>query len=169
MVRGIHGKLRLDASTVLMPPKKKIDAEVYIHLKGYARARVSHIDIEKTGLGKVIHRGRGNFLEIIGVENGLEIVLREKRQVILDGEEMTVSSVVITCPMIQGIIEKGKSTKAWIGRKYDGIYIGFRKAELERLEKVAFKNFKIKPLKKLEKPPFTMKRQRPQATVRKAA
>ena len=157
MVKEIHGKFRLDASTTLMPSKRKIDAKVYIHLKGYARARVSHIDVEKMGLGKVIRRGRGNFLEIRGVENGLEVVLREKCKIILDGENVEVSSIVITCPLLNKIVEKKKSTKAWIGRKYDGIYIGFRKAELERLEKLALEKFGIKPLKKLEKPPLTIK------------
>lgn len=68
MVKEIHGKLMLEASTILMPLGKRIDAEVYVHLKGYARAGVSHVDIEKMGLGKIIRRGRGNFLEIRGVE-----------------------------------------------------------------------------------------------------
>jgi len=158
MVKEMHGKLRLNASTVLMPYERKVDAEVYIHLKGYARARVSHLDIEKMGFGKVIRRGRGNFLEIRGVENGLEVILREKRQIILDGEELTVSSIVINHPLINEIIEREKSTKAWVGRKYDGIYIGFRKAELEKLEKIALKSFGIKPLSKLEKPPSRKKR-----------
>jgi len=77
MGKNIPGKLRLDAHITLVPSETKIDAEVYIHLKGYARARVSHLDVEKTGLGKVIRRGRGNFLEIMGVESGLEVVLRK--------------------------------------------------------------------------------------------
>lgn len=158
MVKEIHGKLRLDASAILMPHEKKIDAEVYIHLKGYMRARVSHLDIEKIGLGEVIRRGRGNFLEIRGVENGLEVILREKRQIILDGEEIVVSSIVITCTLLNEIIEKEKSTRAWIGRKYDGIYIDFRRAELERLEKLALEKFGIKPLRKLEKPQFKIER-----------
>jgi len=157
MVKEIHEKLRLDASAILMSCEKKIDAEVYIHLKGYARARVSHLDIEKIGLGKVIRRGRGNFLEIRGVENGLEVILREKRQIILDGEEIVVSSIVIACSLLNEVIEKKKSTRAWIGRKYDGIYIGFRRAELERLEKLALEKFGIKPLRKLEKPPLKIK------------
>lgn len=62
MVKEIHGKLRLDASAILMPCEKKIDAEVYIHLKGYARARVSYLDIEKIGLGKVILEDEAIFL-----------------------------------------------------------------------------------------------------------
>jgi len=157
MVKEMHGKLRLNASTILMPGERKVDAEVYIHLKGYARARVSHLDIEKMGLGKVIRRGRGNFLEIRGVENGLEVILREKCQIILDGEELAVSSIVVNYPLLNEIIEKEKSTKAWVGRKYDGIYIGFRKAELERLENLALEKFGIKPLRKLEKPPSRIK------------
>jgi len=72
----------LDTSTVLMPYERKVDAEVYIHPKGYARARVSHLDIEKIGLGKVIRRGRGNFLEVREVKSGLEVILREKHQII---------------------------------------------------------------------------------------
>jgi len=158
MVKQIHGKFRVDASTILMPCERETDAEVYIHLKGYARARVSHMDIEKVGLGRVIRRGRGNFLEIKGVENGLEIVLKENRQILLDGEEIAVSSILITSPLLNEIIEKEKSTRAWVGRKYDGIYIGFRKAELERLEKLTLEKFGIKPLRKLEKPPLKIRR-----------
>jgi len=157
MIKEMHGKLRLNASTILMPCERKVDAEVYIHLKGYARARVSHLDIEKIGLGKVIRRGRGNFLEIRGVENGLEVILQDECQIILDEEELTVSSIVINYSLLNEIIEKKKSTKAWIGRKYDGIYISFRKAELEKLEKMALESFGIKPLSKLEKPPSRIK------------
>jgi hypothetical protein len=158
MRKDIRGKLRLGASTFLIPCERKINAEVYVHLKGYARARVSHLDVEKMGLGKVIHRGRGNFLEVRGVEEGLEVVLRERRQIVLDGEEFAVSSIVIACPLLNQIVEKEKSTRVWVGRKYDGIYIGFRKAELERLEKLALEKFGMKPLKKLEKPPLRIKR-----------
>lgn len=116
---------------------RETDAAVCIHLKGYARARVSHLDMEKMGLGKVIRRGRGNFLEIKGVENGLEVVLREKREIVIDGEEVTISRIIIINPLLNSIVEKERSTRAWVGRKYDGVYIGFRKAELKRLEKFA--------------------------------
>ena len=153
MRKNIPGKIQLSASTILMPCEREIDAEVYIHLKGYARARVSHLDVEKIGLGRVIHRGRGNFLEIKGIENGIEVVLKEKRQITLDKEELAVSSIVIKCPFLNKIIEEGSSTRAWVGRKYDGIYIGFRKAELEKLEKLALEKFGMKPLKKLETKP----------------
>ncbi len=155
MGKEIPGKFRLDAPTILMPYGREIDAEVYVHLKGYARARVSHIDIEKIGLGKVIRRGRGNFLEVRGVGNGLEVVLRENRQITLDGDEFTVSSILVVNPLLNSVIKRGDSTRAWVGRKYDGLYIGFRKAELDRLEKLASEKFGMKPLKKLEPQPQT--------------
>lgn len=158
MRKDIHGKIKLKACTLLIPSAREMDAAVYIHLKGYARARVSHLDVEKMGLGKVIHRGRGNFLEVRGVGDGLEIVLRENRQIALDGEEVAVSSIILSNPLLNSIIEKGKSTKAWVGRKHDGVYIGFRKAELERLEKLALERFGMKPLKKLEPQPLKVKR-----------
>jgi len=157
MDKEVLGKLRLDAYTILMPCERKIDAEVYVHLKGYARARVSHIDVEKIGLGKVIHRGRGNFLEIRGLEKGLEVVLREDRKLILNGEEFTVSSIIVSSPLLNKILARGNSTRAWVGRKYDGIYIGFKKAEMEKLEKMALENLGIKPLRKLEEPPSRTK------------
>ncbi len=153
MPEGIHGKIELEASTLLMPSQTEIDAAVYIHLKGYARARVSHLDVEKIGLGKVIHRGRGNFLKLRGIEDGLEIILREGRQIVLDGKEVMVISIVLSNPLLSTIIRKGRSTKAWVGRKYDGIYIGFRKAELKKLEKLTVEKFGIEPLKKLEAQP----------------
>lgn len=40
----VYGKLKLDARVYLMPKEVGIDAAVYIHLKGYARAKVTHLD-----------------------------------------------------------------------------------------------------------------------------
>jgi len=153
----IHGKIKLDAQTFLLPRRDKVYASIYIHLKGYARARVSHLDIEKVGLGKVIHRGRGNFLQVKGIKQGMEITMRESKEVEIDGKKSEVSSVIILNPLLNEVLEEGKSTKVWVGRKYDGIYIGFRKEEIENLEKAALEKFGIKPLKKLEKPPFTIR------------
>ena len=153
----VHGKIKLNAQSFLMPKRDNLHASVYIHLKGYARARVSHLDIEKVGLGKVIHRGRGNFLQVKGVKQGIEVTLRESREIEIDGKKLEVSSVTVLEPLLNEVLEEGKSTRVWVGRKYDGIYIGFRKEEIEKLEKVALEKFGIKPLKKLEKPPFIVR------------
>jgi len=75
----------------------------------------------------------------------------------LDREEFTVSSIVIACSLFGKVFEKGELTRARVGRKYDGICIGFRKSELEKLEKVTLENL-IKSLNKLEKSPSRIKR-----------
>jgi len=154
MKKGLHGKIRLDAETFLMPSGRRIDASVYLHLKGYVRARVTHLDVEKMGLGRIIQRGRGNFLEVKGVRQGLEVFVREGRTIEIDGEQTQVSSIAIIFEPLNEVLKEGKSTRAWVGRKYDGIYIGFKREELQKLEKVAVERFGAKPLRKLEKAPF---------------
>jgi hypothetical protein len=64
---------------------------------------------------------------------------------ILDGEEFTVSSIVIARPLLNKVVQKGALTRAWVSRKYDGIYMGFREAELERLQKLGLEESGIKP------------------------
>lgn len=143
----IYGKLKLDAQVRLMPEGTTIDdASVYIHLKGYARARVTHLDVEKVGLGKVIYRGRGNFLEVKGIEGGLEIVLRDPREIQIGEVPVFVSSLRALCPLLNRVMGPGEVTRAWVGRKYDGIFVGFRKEYLRKLEEVALRTFGIKPL-----------------------
>jgi len=158
-----RGKIKLNAQTFLMPRRDKLCASVYVHLKGYARARVSHLDVEKVGLGGVVHRGRGNFLEVKGIKQGIEVTMRESKEIEIDGRKSKVSSIIILDPLLNEVLEEDKSTRAWVGRKYDGIYIGFRKEEIEKLEKVALEEFGIKPLKKLEEPPFPVDRQKSMA------
>lgn len=58
---GGPGKVKIDAKVylVLQDGKKEVDGAVaYIHVKGHMGARVTHIDIERRVLGKIIHRGR---------------------------------------------------------------------------------------------------------------
>lgn len=73
---GGPGKANVEADVCLALRDGKIkmdDASVYIHVKGYMAAKVTHIDIEERILGKIIHRGRGNMLEVTGIEGGIEI------------------------------------------------------------------------------------------------
>ncbi len=146
MAREVYGKLKLDACVYLMPKEMEIDAAVYIHLKGYARAKVTHLDVEKIGLGKIIYRGRGNFLRIEGIRNGIEIRLRDPREIEIGKIRVFTSSLKIICPLLNRVLEPGESTRSWVGKKYDGIFIGLKKDYVERLEKVAYEFFGVKPL-----------------------
>lgn len=57
------------------PGKIKLGtAEVYIHLKGYSNARITHIDIELDELNKIIESGEATYVQ--GKEGGVFIGLK---------------------------------------------------------------------------------------------
>jgi len=101
MTGASSGKIKIKADVYLMLQKGKIKAEnaaVYIHVKGYVRARVTHIDIEDRIFGKIIHRGRGNMLEITGIEGGIEIKPKSPREIEIDGSKTVVYGLEVHYP-----------------------------------------------------------------------
>ncbi len=150
------GKFPLKAEVFLLVDgkRKKVEsAKVYAHLRGYARARVTHLDIEERILGKLIHRGRGNFLDIKGVKGGISIRPKVERENELDGKKMRIKGLLLLNPLLNQILEPGETTRTWVGRKFDGIYIGFRKGEVLKLEGMIAREFKAKPREHLIGPP----------------
>lgn len=51
-------------------------AEVYVHLKGKSRARITHVDIELDELNKIIEPGEASYVQ--GKEGGVFIGLKKK-------------------------------------------------------------------------------------------
>ena len=43
------------------------------------------------------------------------------------------------------VLKPGEKTRTWVGGKYGGIYIGFRKAEVRKLENLALRLFNVGP------------------------
>jgi len=110
------------------------------------RARVTHLDVENRALGKIIHRGRGNMLEITGVQGGIEIRLKNPTEINLGESKILVYSLELLHPILNKVLKRGESTVTWVGRKYDGIYIGFKKPQIERLEHIAKMTYGITPM-----------------------
>jgi len=151
------GKIRIDAQVYLLSQEEKLkvtEAPVYIHVKGYMRARVTHLDIENRALGRIIHRGRGNMLEINGIQGGIEIKPKHPAEINLDGTRIVVHRLELLHPILNKVLKTGASTVTWVGRKYDGIYVGFKKFEIEELESIVKKTYGVVPLEHLEKPEF---------------
>jgi len=131
------GKLPLREAKVLVLENGKfreIEAEVYIHVKGYSLARVTHLDIESPELNRIYPMEGGSFLPIIGIRNGIEIRMKEVK-------------VRIIHPLLNEVLNIGEYTRTWVGGKIGGIYVGFRKGEVEKLEKICEEYFKF-PVKK---------------------
>ena len=72
MTNPAEGKLPLDAQ-VYLNEEELDNAQVYVHLKGYARATVTHLDIEHPDLTGLIPPKTRTFIWIIGIENGILI------------------------------------------------------------------------------------------------
>jgi len=149
------GKVQIDAQVYLVSREEKLkltEAHVYIHVKGYMRARVTHIDVENRALGKIIRRGRGNMLEINGIQGGIEIRPKHPTEIDLDGTRIVVHSLELLHPILNRVLEMGESTTTWVGRKYDGVYVGFKKPEIDKLECMVRQIYGVIPLEHLEKP-----------------
>ena len=137
------GKLELKKAKVFLLNKKKVrlPAVVYIHVKGYSLARVTHLDIEHDLLDNIIPPKRGRFLNIYGIKEGIEIKLDSAKTIEYKNKEYLVHSIVVLHPYLKKVLPKGSKTRTWVGGKFGGIYIGFRKEQIARLEAIARNNF----------------------------
>ena len=142
------GKLELENAKVYLVNKKKIKIEafVYIHVKGYSLARVTHLDIEHDLLDNIIPPKRGKFLTIRGIKNGIEIELDSAKVIEDNKRKITVSSIRIIHPYLSNLLPKGGKTRTWVGGKFGGIYIGFRKKQINILEAIAKEKFNFSPI-----------------------
>jgi hypothetical protein len=147
-------KIKIDVNVHLLLQVRKIKVETpqsIFTLRGYMRARVTHVDVEDRILSKIIHRGRGNMLKIAGVRGGIEISPKEPREMDINGSKTVVHGVEVRHPLMNEVLDAGSSTFTWVGRKYDGIYIGFKEAQMKKLEEMAEKIYGVVPRKTLFK------------------
>lgn len=151
MTGPAEGKLKLRGGVYLSFNARKIRLEnafIYIHLKGYALARVTHLDVEHEILDDMIPPKRGRLLNIVGVNGGIEIQLEEQREIEFQRERIRPSKIEIVAPLLNGVLGVDEKTRTWVGGKFGGIYIGFRKPEIEKLENIAETHFKMETLSK---------------------
>lgn len=128
MTGPAEGKLLLKNARVYLD-NTEIPAEVYIHVKGYSLARVTHLDIEHEILNEIIKPEKGYFLSIYGVEGGIKVKFENKK------------FLLILHPFLTEVLSSGEKTRTWVGGKEGGIYIGFKKEQIVKLEKIARERF----------------------------
>jgi hypothetical protein len=128
------GKLKLEAEVFLEPGHFKLEgASVFIHLKGYSLARVTHLDIEHECLDNLIPPKHGGLHRIEGVRDGISIRLKNPKEM----DCGTIKFVRVKCPYLNRVLKPGEVTMTWVGGKAGGIYIGFRKPQIASMEKLA--------------------------------
>jgi hypothetical protein len=99
---------------------------VYVHRKGYARATVTHLDIEHPDLTGIIPPRTRTFIWLIGIDNGI-LIRTEKND-----------KIKVISPVLNRVLQRGEKTKTCVGGKLNGLFIGFRKRELSKLEAQPF-------------------------------
>ncbi len=135
MTGPAEGKIHLKAHVFLQEGGNRIelhDATVYVHLKGYALARVTHLDVEHEALDGLLPLKGGRFLTVRGIKGGLEIKLE-----LTGSKSAQPPTVTVLSPVLNRVLKAGEKTRTWVGGKRDGLYVGFRKAEVEKLEALA--------------------------------
>ncbi len=124
MTGPAEGKLPLDAK-VYLHSEELTNAHVYVHLKGYSRATVTHLDVEHPELNSLIPPEAKTFTWIVGIEDGIQIITEK-------GDK-----VQIIHPLLNKVLQRGEKTRTLVGGKFGGIFIGFRKREISKLEEIA--------------------------------
>ena len=134
------GKIRVNAHVYLIYGSDKIikldPCDVYIHVKGYSRARVTHVDVETPRL--TIPNIEGVYAIVYGVKNGFRVILKRYLDIMVNNEKIVMKGLIIKWNGPQ-ILSPGQHSYAYLGFKEGGIFIGFRKEVINRLEEFAIK------------------------------
>jgi len=111
-------------STVKVEP-----CEVYVHIKGYSRARVTHVDLESPLLEGLTKGRRGIYVTIYGLKDGFIVKP-------MNGRAFKSIRVKWEGPKI---LKAGEVSVAFMGGKQGGVYLGFKRKVIKVLEGYAKK------------------------------
>uniref|UniRef100_UPI00307E2864 hypothetical protein n=1 Tax=Ferroplasma sp. TaxID=2591003 RepID=UPI00307E2864 len=115
------GKIMV-SGTVFLDGNKLENAIIFIHVKGYSRARVTHIDIEDPALKKIILPRHSDYPEIDWNSSDVSIPVK--------GHELTIISNTL------GNLIKLKGN-IYVGGKGKGIFLGLHKEQIKNVEEYA--------------------------------
>ncbi len=115
---------------------EELDAEVYLHLRGWSRARVTHVDVEAPGLEDRLlgGAGRGTGAWIRCLPDGVSVEPRgHPWRLELRGDELLAT------------LRYEGGCRGYIGGKHGGVFIGMESRCLRILEKEASRQHGVAP------------------------
>ncbi len=113
------GKIPIEDAEIYLDGQKLEEAKVFVHIKGYSRARVTHIDVEHPSLKKVIPPRHSDYPLVKWSE---EVEIPVKGHVIIL-KSKTIAQVL-----------QNMNDNLYVGGKGKGIFFGFHKEQIRRLE-----------------------------------
>ncbi len=115
----MDGKIEVNGE-VFLDGENLEDVKIFIHVRGYGRARITHIDIEHPALKKVILPRHSDYPEIVWDSSEVEIPVK--------GHTLKIISKTL------GNIIKLKGN-IYVGGKGHGIFLGLHHEQLIEIEK----------------------------------
>ena len=136
------GKIRVPARVIIVAGGRarvlgEGEVAVYLHVKGWSRAPVTHVDVEAPGLEELVGGpGRGVYGAVKGVGPGFRFTpFRGDWHITVVGS--------LGNPVVR--VLSAINTVGYAGGKRGGIYIGFRREVLRELERVAETVYGVRP------------------------
>ena len=136
------GKIKIADSASLCGKARCIEVacEVYLHVKGWSLARVTHIDVECPEMNSILKPGEGVYVRAAFRNCTLRIFLR--RRIYLPSLGIVVNEIRVRSDLFSTL--ENRSSWAYLGGKVGGVFVGFRKEIITELEKVA-KSMGVEP------------------------
>lgn len=119
--------------------------DIYLHVRGYSLARVTHVDLENPILNELLPPKKSMYLPFIIRDAALEITFKTPR--FIKSFNFKVRKLLVYSPILCSALGEGSSSYVYLGGKYEGIFLGFKKPFIERLEKLAIK-LGVNPVKR---------------------
>lgn len=127
------GKIQIDCKKlIIIKEDRKIELTpvLYIHVKGYSLARVTHIDIEYPQLETIIGLKHREIAPALLTKIGNIIIIKSRK---------LKTRIEIHSTTLNNLIPPAYSDGCVIGGKTDGIFIGIKKELIKILEEYTTK------------------------------
>ncbi|MEM0226245.1 MAG: hypothetical protein QXP94_05420 [Thermofilaceae archaeon] len=125
-----EGKIALKAKVYL--GSRRVDCDVYLHVKGYSLARVTHLDVESDVLNEAIPPRASMYATAYTQAGALRVRFREP----LEFGFGPVREIAVECPELAQALGPVRDV-VYVGGKEGGIFIGFRREQIRKLEELA--------------------------------
>ena len=124
-----EGKIPLKARVLV--GGRELGCDVYLHVKGYSRARVTHVDVECGELNEAVPPGARAYATAYTRGGELRVRFREPLKALGYAREL-----VIMCPELAAALAPMRDL-VYVGGKEGGVFIGFRREQIRKLEALA--------------------------------
>ena len=133
-----EGKIPIKAAVALsyMSRRKYFDCKVYLHVKGYSLARVTHVDVESPILNEILKPRESLYVPFKVVDN--EVIVYFRKVFYVKSLKAFANSLIIENEDLAKMLREGPF-KTYVGGKVGGIFLGFHKEVIRRLEDFASK------------------------------